>query len=180
MCQCAKKRAKCLRCANISTWRDNVRKVVPFQTVLLQNAKGNFHTLLLYEKFYILLDIIAIHTVCISYIKIMLYFISILHAVLKCVEFFFLKLFYSSVKKQYQKVKFSFCFQIHSWKEIFITYLSIVSWGKRYNLFYELHVTFGTQVAIYCYCINYELLFACKLQVTINCTNFELIFARKA
>ena len=65
MCQCAKKRAKCQRCANISTWRDNVRKVVPFQTVLLQNAKGNCHTLLLYEKFYILLDIIAIHTICI-------------------------------------------------------------------------------------------------------------------
>ena len=43
----------------------NVPKVMPFQTVLLQNAKGNFHTLLLYKKFYILLDIIAIHTICI-------------------------------------------------------------------------------------------------------------------
>ena len=77
-------------------------------------------------------------------------------------------------------MKFSFWFQIHSWKEIFITYLSIVSWGKRYNLFYELHVTFGTRVTIYCYRTNYELLFACKLQVTINCTNYELIFACKA
>ena len=32
-----------------------------FQTFLLQNAKGNFYTLSLYKKYYIILDIIVIH-----------------------------------------------------------------------------------------------------------------------
>ena len=41
-------------------------KGVPiFQTVLLQNATGNFYTLLLYKNFYIILDIIVIHMTCI-------------------------------------------------------------------------------------------------------------------
>ena len=28
--------------------------------------------------------------------------------------------------------------------------------------------------------MNYELLFACELQVTINCTNYKLLFTCKA
>ena len=48
-CQCANKRA-------------NVPKgMLIFQTFSLQNAKGNLYTLLLYKKFYIILDIIVIH-----------------------------------------------------------------------------------------------------------------------
>ena len=37
-------------------------KTVPtFQTFLLRNAKGNFYTLFLYKKFYIILDIKTEH-----------------------------------------------------------------------------------------------------------------------
>ena len=35
-----------------------------FQTFLLRNAKENFYILLLYKKFYILLDIIVMHIMC--------------------------------------------------------------------------------------------------------------------
>ena len=60
-CQCA------IRRANVLTWRANVPKRVSiFQTFLLQYAKGNFYSLLLYKKLYILLDIIVIRTICIS------------------------------------------------------------------------------------------------------------------
>ena len=65
--------------ANFSTWRANVLKSVPiFQAFLLLNTKGNFYTLLLYKKFYIILDIILIHILCVyvSFIKIVLDFIS--------------------------------------------------------------------------------------------------------
>ena len=52
-CQCANKRA-------------NVPKgMLIFQTFSLQNAKGNLYTLLLYKKFYIILDIIVIHMICV-------------------------------------------------------------------------------------------------------------------
>ena len=65
-CERANKRA--IRRANFSAWRSNVPifhfdvpKGVPiFQTFLLPNAKGNFCALLLYKKFYIILDIIVI------------------------------------------------------------------------------------------------------------------------
>ena len=58
-CQSAKQRA------NFSTWRAKVPKGVPiFLTLILRNAKGNFYTLLLYKKFYIILDIIVIHVIC--------------------------------------------------------------------------------------------------------------------
>ena len=103
----------CQRCANYSTWRAYVpiawqflnlacqrakwhvsfsfwcanmsKGVFNFQTFLLRNAKGNFYTLLLYKKFYIILDIIVIDMINIYewYIKIVLYFISILHVILK-------------------------------------------------------------------------------------------------
>ena len=55
----------CQRRANFSFWRANEPKgVLNFQTFLLRNAKGNFYTLLLYKKFYIILDNIVIH-ICI-------------------------------------------------------------------------------------------------------------------
>ena len=42
--------------------RADVPTGVPtFRTLLLQNAKGNFYTFLLYKKFYIILNIIVIH-----------------------------------------------------------------------------------------------------------------------
>ena len=73
-------------------------KTVPiFQTILLRNAKGNFCNLFLYKKFYIVLDIILI-----LHIKIVLYFISVLHAILKksMWNFFFLKVFLSLVRNE--------------------------------------------------------------------------------
>ena len=61
------KRANAIRRANVLIWRANVPKGVPiFQTFLLRNAKWNFYTLLLYRKFYILLDIIVIHILLFS------------------------------------------------------------------------------------------------------------------
>ena len=82
MCQCANKGANVPYnmpfffnlvfqqdkwCANFSTWHANVPKDMPsFQIVLLQNAKGNFYTLLLYKKFYILLDI-TVKYICICW-----------------------------------------------------------------------------------------------------------------
>ena len=72
------------RCATFSTWRANVPKSVPvFQTFLLRNAKGNFYTLLLYKKFYIILDIILIHIMCVCIVHI------------NCIILYFLKLFCS-------------------------------------------------------------------------------------
>ena len=60
VCQRAKRRT------NISTWRANVPESVPiFQTFILRNAKGNFYTLLLYKKFYIILDIILTRIMCV-------------------------------------------------------------------------------------------------------------------
>ena len=54
-CQCTKRRA------NLSDWCVNMPKNVPiFQTFLFWNAKGNFYTLFLYKKFYIILGIILI------------------------------------------------------------------------------------------------------------------------
>ena len=76
-------------CANFSSWCANVAKNVPiFQTFLLRNVKGNFYTLLLYNKFYIILDIILIHIRCICIIHI------------NCIILYFLKLFCSLVKKE--------------------------------------------------------------------------------
>ena len=77
-CQCAKWGA------TFSTLRANLPKSVPvFQTFLLRNAKGNFYTLSLYKKFYIILDIILTHIMC----------VCILH--INCIILYFLKLFCS-------------------------------------------------------------------------------------
>ena len=51
-------------CGEFWTWSTNVPKgVSSFQTFLSRKAKGNFCTLLLYKKFYILLDIAVIHII---------------------------------------------------------------------------------------------------------------------
>ena len=68
---------------------------------LLRNAKGNFYTLLLYEKFYIIYTWYCSYTY-VLHMKIALYFISILNVILnKSVQnFCFLKLFCSLFKNQ--------------------------------------------------------------------------------
>ena len=46
----------------------NVPKILPiFQAFFLRNAKGNFYTLSLYKKFYIILDIVVIICICIAH-----------------------------------------------------------------------------------------------------------------
>ena len=94
-CQRAKQRA------NFSTWRANVPKRVPiFQTFLLPNAKGNLYTLLLYKKFYIILDIKLISILCICIVHkncIILHFYTSCHIKEKCVEFLLFETFYSLV-----------------------------------------------------------------------------------
>ena len=110
----------CQRCANYSTWRAyvpiacqflnlacqrakwhvsfsfwcaNVSKgVFNFQTFLLRNARGNFYTLLLYKKFYTILDIIVIHMICIYIVhknRMVLHFYTLCHIKEKCAEFLF-------------------------------------------------------------------------------------------
>ena len=78
--------------------RANVRKGGPiFQTFLLQKAKGNFYTLLLYKKFYIVPDIIIIPIICICIVHtncIILYFYTSCYIKEKCVEFFFFIIFF--------------------------------------------------------------------------------------
>ena len=70
-----------MRRTNVSTWRANVPKAVPiFQIFRIRIASGNFYTSLLYKEFYILLDIINVY---LSYIRIILYFISLFHVILK-------------------------------------------------------------------------------------------------
>ena len=59
-CQCAKRRA------NVSAGRIIMPKSLPIaQTFLLRNVKGIFYTLLLYEKFYFILDIMITQIMCI-------------------------------------------------------------------------------------------------------------------
>ena len=98
-CQRAIRRARFWLCRDdFSTWRTNILKTVLIsQTFLLRNARRNFCTLFLYKKFYIILDIIRI-----SHIKIVIYFISVLHAILnKTVwNFCFLKVFFFLVRNE--------------------------------------------------------------------------------
>ena len=97
-CQCfnlACQRAK--RRANFSTCGASVPKSVPiFQTFLLRNAKGNFYILLSYKKFYIVLDIILIHIMCVCIVHI------------NCIILYFLKLFCSLDRNRYIKTP-GFC-----------------------------------------------------------------------
>ena len=111
MCQRANKRV--IRLASVSIWRANVPNGVPifqlgvlnFHTFPLQNAKGNFYTLLLYKIFYIILDIIIIHPIGICIIHkscIVLHFYASYHIKEKCVEilFLFLLLFFSLFRNE--------------------------------------------------------------------------------
>ena len=82
---------KTCQCFNLACQRVP-KRVSIFQTFLLQYAKGNFYSLLLYKKLYILLDIIVIHTICISIVQkscIILHFYTSCHIKENCVEFFF-------------------------------------------------------------------------------------------
>ena len=90
MCQCLNVAWKCAkRRANFSTRRANVPNGVPiFRTFLLRNALGNFYTLLLYQKLYIMLDIIVIHIICIHKNCIILHFYTSCHIKEKYVECF--------------------------------------------------------------------------------------------
>ena len=85
-------------CANFSTRRANVPKGIPiFQAFLLGNAKWNFYTLLLHRKFYILLDIVVIHIICICVVNkncIILHFHTSCHIKEKCQEFFLFIIFF--------------------------------------------------------------------------------------
>ena len=86
----------CQKRDKFSYLRVNVPKGLPIcQTFLLRNVKGNFY-ILLYEKFYILLDIIVINITCtciVNKICVMLYFYTSCHIKEKCVEFFFFIIF---------------------------------------------------------------------------------------
>ena len=79
---------RAIRRANVSTSRDNLSKDVPiFETFLLRNAKGNFYTLILYKKFYIILDIIVIHIICIVHKNCMIHHLyTSCHIKEKCLE----------------------------------------------------------------------------------------------
>ena len=85
-CQRAKWRA------NFLFWRANEPKgVLNFQTFLLRNAKGNFYTLLLYKKFFIIVGI-TVHMIRIFFIHkncIILHFYTSCHIKEKCAEFLY-------------------------------------------------------------------------------------------
>ena len=83
-CQYAK------RHANFSTWHANVSIFKHSSTLL--NIPLHSYTLLLYKKFYIILDIILIHIMC----------ICIVHV--NCIILYFLKLFCSLVKNRNIKI----------------------------------------------------------------------------
>ena len=72
--------------ANFSTWCANVPKgVLIFQTFLLRNL----YTLSLYEKFYIILNIMVIHVIGICIVRkkwIILHFYTSCHIKEKCVD----------------------------------------------------------------------------------------------
>ena len=73
------------RCANVPNG------VLTFQTFLSRIAKENFYTILLHKEFYISLDIIVIHIICICIINkncLILYFYTSCHIKEKFVEFF--------------------------------------------------------------------------------------------
>ena len=92
------------KCANVPIAyqcfirRANVPKRMPtFQAFLLRNAKGNFSTLLLYKKFYIILDIIVVHIICICNVHkhcIILHFYTSCDIKEKYVNLFFFIIFF--------------------------------------------------------------------------------------
>ena len=100
-CQRANKLA--ISHANFSTWPANLPKSGPiFQTLLLRNAIGNFYTLLLYKKFYIILDIMLLRMcICIAHKNcIILPFCTSWHLKDKCAEFLLSETFFSLVRNE--------------------------------------------------------------------------------
>ena len=87
----------------LAIWRASFSKV-------LRNAKWHFYTLLLYNKLYILLDIIVLNIICLYIVNknwIILHFYTSCHIKEKCVEFFFFLFFFvSSQKLKYKKTWF--------------------------------------------------------------------------
>ena len=103
---------RAIRRANCLTWRAHIPKSMPiFQTFLLRNAKGNFYTLLLHEKFYIILDIIYKQIICIcmvlgNFVRLHLY-TSWCHLKEICVEFLLFETFLLfSYKSKYKNPGF--------------------------------------------------------------------------
>ena len=82
----------------------NVLKGMPnFQTFFLRKAKENFYTLLLYKKFYIILDIIVVHLICVCFIHkncIILHFYTSCHIKEKCAGFLVFEKLCSLVKNE--------------------------------------------------------------------------------
>ena len=94
--------------ANFLFLRVNVPKGMSiFRTFPLRKDKPNLYTLLLYEKLYIVLDIIVIHIhisyLYVPYTKAVLYFISILHETLKKSGWNFLFYCFFSFNKSFLK-----------------------------------------------------------------------------
>ena len=94
--------------ANFLFLRVNVPKGMSiFRTFPLRKDKANLYTLLLYEKLYIVLDIIVIHIhisyLYVPYTKAVLYFISILHETLKKSGWNFLFYCFFSFNKSFLK-----------------------------------------------------------------------------
>ena len=91
MCQ------RAIQPANVSTWCTKVPKDGPiFQTFLVRNAKGSFYALVIYKKFYIILDIIVIPIiwVCITHKNCIIFpFYAWCH-VKKCVDFYYFYYYY--------------------------------------------------------------------------------------
>ena len=115
--------------------------------------------------------------------------IAVEHLYIALAEEIHFRYFKKNQGEQYQKAKLSFWFHIHSWKEIFVMKLSVVSWEKRWISNNELRVAIYftsyllllvRELQFTVYCMNYKLLFAWELQITINCTNYELLIAWKA
>ena len=82
-CQRANKRVK----VTYGVPLGELKGVPIFWIFLLQNANRNFYPLLLYKKFYITLDIIVTHIICISIIVTHIICISIVHT--NCIELHF-------------------------------------------------------------------------------------------
>ena len=53
----------CVHVPTCQSVNNHVKGVLNFQTFFLQNARGNFYTIIFYEKFCIILDIIVIHMI---------------------------------------------------------------------------------------------------------------------
>ena len=83
--------------ANDSTWTPNISNGVSiFWAFLLRIDKQNFYNLLLYEKFYMILDVIVIYIICIGIAHrncVILHFYTSCHVKEKCLEFFFFIIF---------------------------------------------------------------------------------------